>query len=116
MSAAGLLPEGFAALEPFIDQWAVESAHARLQARLSSSEAERSAFFAAGSRLVPPALELLDSKPLQHFDAREARLMKLVLSLAHVANAVEIQKEDEPLHARGARYITITRASADCNP
>ena len=116
MSDTGLLPEGFEALEPFVGQWVADNANARLQRRLGSSDEERTAFFTAGSPLVPAALALLDSKPLPALDAREDRLMQLVLSLAHVANAVEIQKEDEPKHAVGARYITITRASADDNP
>lgn len=112
----GLLPEGFEALEPFADTWAIEGAANRMQRRLDSDPREREALFAAGSDLVPAALELLDQKPIGEFDNREKRLMHLVLSMAHVAQAVEIQGDDEPDHAHYARYITITRASADDNP
>ncbi len=110
------LPEGFAALEPFAEDWAIEGSASRMQQRLDSTPEQREAFFNAGKDLVPAALELLDGKPVSDFDAREKRLMNLVLSLAHVAQAVEIQGDDEPFHARYARYITITRSSADCNP
>lgn len=115
-NASALLPEGFAALAPFVDDWAIEGSAARMQQRLDSTAQQREAFFNAGKDLVPAALELLDGKPVRDFDPAEQRLMNLVLSLAHVAQAVEIQGDDEPFHARYARYITITRASADCNP
>ena len=117
MNSAGVsLPEGFEALEPFVELWAIAGANNRLKARLDSEESERVAFFNAGKELVPAALELLDRKPLDQLDEKEDRLMKLVLSMAHVAPAVEIQKDHEPRHAKYARYITITRASADDNP
>lgn len=116
MNNSALLPEGFEGLEPFVDSWAIDGANNRHQARLNSEEADRVAFFNAAKELVPPALELLDKKPLGKFDEKEGRLMKLVLSMAHVAPAVEVQKDAEPFHAKYARHITITRAPADDNP
>lgn len=110
------LPEGFAALEPFVERWALDSADARMRRRLDSAASEREALFAAGKDLVPAALELLDATPFDAHSEQEERLMLLLLSLAHIAQAVEIQQDDEPLHARYARFITITRASADDNP
>lgn len=110
------LPEGFAALEPFVADWAIKGAHNRLQRRLDSDENERVRFFAAGKDLVPKALALLDGKPFDQFDAREQRLMDLVLSLAHVSLAVEIQRDDEPRHAEAARFMTIVKATSDDRP
>jgi hypothetical protein len=110
------LPEGFAELEPFVERWALPGASQRMQRRLESEPKEREALFAVGAPLVPAALELLDSKPLNALNEEEERLMNLVLSLTHVAQAVEIQGDDEAFHARGARHVTITRASSDDNP
>ncbi len=110
------LPAGFQALEPFVDGWAIDGANNRLQRRLNSEDSERTAFFQAGKDLVAPALDLLDRKSLTDLDAREERLMNLMLSLAHISLAVEVQRDDEPFHAKYARYINITRASADDNP
>lgn len=110
------LPAGFEALEPFVENWAVKGAHNRLQARLNSTEQERVDFFQAGQMLVPTALELLDQKPLAQFNTEEDRLMDLVLSLAHVSLAVEIQRDDEPKHAQAARHMTIVRACSDDRP
>lgn len=107
------LPAGFEVLQPFVSAWAVENADSRLRARLGSSDADRRAFFEAAKPLLADGLAYLDRKPLDQFDAAETRLMRLLLSLAHVALAVETQGDDEPRHAADARFITITRAPAD---
>ena len=57
---SALLPEGFEALEYFIESWAIDGANNRLNARLDSEESDRVAFFNTAKGLVPAALELLD--------------------------------------------------------
>jgi hypothetical protein len=108
-----LLPAGFKTLEPFVESWAIEGAANRAQRRLVSSESERIAFFNAAKDLAPAALEYLDRKPLDQLDEKEQRLMNLLLSLCHVAMAVEILGDDEARHAQGRQHMRITRASAD---
>jgi hypothetical protein len=107
------LPPGFEALEPFVATWALDRADARARARRASAEADRTAFFETAKPLLAPGLAYLDQKPLDQFDARETRLMQLLLSLAHVSMAVEIQGDDEPKHAEVARHMTITRAPSE---
>jgi hypothetical protein len=107
------LPAGFEALAPFVADWALGSANARLQRRLTSGEAERVAFFEAAKPLLADGLAYLDQTPLDQFDDRQARLMRLLLGFAHVSLAVEVQGDDEPRHAADARFITITKAPAD---
>jgi len=107
------LPPGFAALEPFVSAWAIAGANDRLRARLSSREADRVAFFDVAKDLLAPALGYLDKKPLAGLNDQDQRLLRLLLSMAHIALAVEIQGDDEPMHAEGARYLTITRAMSD---
>jgi len=109
------LPAGFEALEHYVATWGVEGANNRSLARLNSTEAERVAFFNAARPLVEPALALLDAKPLDQHDAREQRLMRLLLGFAHAALAVEMQGDAEPKHAAGARFMRFTRAPADGN-
>ncbi len=109
------LPEGFEQLEPYVESWSIAGAANRSRRRIDSSEQERVAFFNAAKELAGPALALLDQKPLDQLDDRETRLMNLILSLAHVSLAVEIQGDDEPKHAKNSRHITITRASSDFN-
>jgi hypothetical protein len=107
------LPAGFEALEPFVGAWAMETAEKRHQARLTSSDAERQAFFDAAEGLLGPGLDYLDQRSLADFSPSDRRLMTLLLGLAHVSLAVEMQGDDEPKHALGARHMTITRAPAD---
>lgn len=107
------LPPGFEALEPFVGAWAFARANDRARARLASAEPDRVAFFATAQPLLAPGLAYLDQKPLDQFDARETRLMQLLLSFAHVAMAVEIQGDDEAKHAVDARHMTITRAPSE---
>ncbi len=107
------LPPGFGSLEPFVSAWALEGADNRLRARLASREADRVAFFEAAKDLLPRGLDYLDRKPLAEHSDQDKRLMRLLLGMAHVALAVEIQGDDEPRHAEGARHMTITRAPSD---
>ena len=107
------LPAGFEALTPFVDFWAADSAAARAQCRQVSDAESRTAFYTVASALIPKALEYLDGKPLDGFDDGDRRLMQLALSYAHVAMAVELQREEEPKHALDRPYLRITRAPAD---
>jgi len=114
MSAqSSLLPAGFEALDPFVDFWAADTAAGRAHCRQVSDEASRTRFYDAINGLVPKALDYLDARPLQAFDEREKRLMNLVLCYAHVAMAVELHREQEPMHAANRHYLQITRATAD---
>jgi hypothetical protein len=114
MSAMGTsLPAGFETLAPFAEFWAVDTAAERAHCRDISDEAGRVTFYNAASDLVPNALAYLDAKPLSQLDESEQRLMKLVLSFAHVSLAVELQREEEPKHAKDRPYMRITRAPAD---
>ena len=115
MSAETALPAGFEALEPFVESWSIAGSGARAQRRRESSEAERQAFYAAGSGLLAAALEHLDSQPVDALDPPEQRLMDLVLTLAHVVLAVEVQQEDEPRLAAASRHLRIVRAPADAS-
>ncbi len=108
-----LLPPGFAALEPFVDRWAITGTANRAALRGSTTDAERQAFFAAGQPVLAAALDHLDTKPLAALDDAEQRLMNLTLSLAHVSLAVEMQGDDESKHRPNREAMRITQAPAD---
>jgi hypothetical protein len=111
-----LLPEGFEGLEPFVERWAVAGTAARSAVRGSSTPEERVAFFAAGAPLLGRALDYLDGKPLAQLAGADERLMNLMLALAHVGLAVEIQGPDEAPSAPWRARMRITRAPADFSP
>ena len=108
-----MLPTGFEALDPFVADWAIEGAAARAARRTRSTPQERQGFFDAAAPLLDAALDRLDATPLPDQDDAERRLMLLCLSLAHVAQAVEIQAEDEIRHAPNREAMRIVRAPAD---
>lgn len=112
-AASSLLPPGFETLEPFADAWAVAGSSNRAQRRQDSTEAERVAFYSAAKDKLADALAYLDKKPLSQFDEKEQRLMNLILCLAHISLATEVQRDQESSHAQVRRYLAITTTPAD---
>jgi hypothetical protein len=112
-NADSSLPMGFEALEPFVARFAIDNAARRAEMRGEAPPEERDAFYQAAKPLLAPALDYLDGKKFAEYDERDKRLMWLMLSLAHVAIAVEIQGDDEPRHARLRAHMPVTRAPAD---
>jgi hypothetical protein len=113
MSEAVLLPPGFEDLEPFVPQWALSSAAERSAMRAASDQRTLGAFYHAAKPRLQDALNYLDGKPIADHGTQDDHLMKLMLSLAHVSLAVEVQSEAEPISARDRRHMRITRATAD---
>jgi hypothetical protein len=109
---SALLPKGFAALEPLAAKWAVSGSVARAARRGDSTATEREAFYATAKELLTPALAYLDARSLESFTPQEQRLMDMMLSLAHVALAVEGLGDDEPRHAAMRQHMHITRTPA----
>lgn len=113
MSSEAILPEGFAPLEPFVGYWAAESLSERDSRRLDSTEEQRMAFYAVGKDIAPAAMDYLDSRSFADYADADHRLMDLMLALIHVALAVEVQRDGELTHARGARRMPIVRERAN---
>lgn len=107
------LPPEFAALEPFVVKWALQHSADRAAKRTASTPQARDAFFAAVSPHMDAALDYLDARPMEDLTPADRRLMELMLSLAHVALAVEIQGPDEIRSAPWRDRMRITRATAD---
>jgi hypothetical protein len=108
-----LLPPAYAALEPFAVDWALATTAERAAKRGISTEAERQALYAAVMPVAAQALSELDGKPLASLDAREKRLLDLLLSFSHVSLAVELQRDDEPQHAVFRQRMRLTASPAD---
>jgi hypothetical protein len=108
-----LLPEGFAALEPFAAHWAGETADARAHIRDSASATDAATFYAAVQPIVDSALTYLDAQPLATHNEAQQRLMRMMLTFAHVAMGVEVQGTDEAAHSKLRPHLRITRTPAD---
>ncbi|MCE7797222.1 hypothetical protein LWE61_11705 [Sphingobium sufflavum] len=110
---SALLPPGFATLEPFAMRWAGETAADRAHLRAAYPDAERDAFHAACAPRLEAGLAHLDETPLAALDEAQQRLMRLLLTFAHVSLAVEVQGPDEAQHAPLRASMRITRTPAD---
>ncbi|CAN7598844.1 hypothetical protein LJR219_004516 [Phenylobacterium sp. LjRoot219] len=84
-----LLPKGFEALEPFVADWVLADAVARMSKRQASRMEDIRRFYEAMLPLGERALEHLRQFELGEVPAASERLLKLMLSLAEVAPAVE---------------------------
>lgn len=107
------LPDGYEVLEPFVDYWAVHGTAARDAKRTASTEAQRKAFYQIAKDHVPRALAELDQTPLSQLDAKQSALMNLLLSFAHVVNAVELLGAGEAKHAQFRAAMPFQTSTAD---
>ena len=106
------LPAEFAVLEPFAD-WAGTTATARDLLRSDTTPEERRAFYDAMTPHIDAALTHLDATPLPEHEATQTALMRLCLTYAHIAQAIEVQGPDEVKHAINRRRLPIIVAPAD---
>lgn len=113
MQNEALLPPAFAGLEPFVERWALPRTADRAARRSASTPEEREAFFHAAGPRLDEALDYLDARALRDLEGPDRRLMDLMLGLAHVALAVEIQGPDEVKSASWRDRMRIVRSSAD---
>ena len=113
MTSKRSLPPGFEDLEPFVAVWALPTTAQRAAARDASSDADRATFYGAAKDRLAEAIAHLDSRPLDLFVEADERLMNLILALAHVALAVEVQGAAEASHREPRSKMRVTRASAD---
>jgi hypothetical protein len=86
---SALLPEGFAAAEPYVADWVLADANARMAKRQASSLAELQDFYDMMLPLGEAALGWLRGYELGDLPDEGERLLKLMLALAEVAPAVE---------------------------
>jgi hypothetical protein len=83
------LPDGFGALEPYCEKWCLPDSPSRNEARIDASMEDLRDFYEVMVPLAGRALDHLSSFQLGDLEAREADLLRLLLSLAEVGPAVE---------------------------
>jgi hypothetical protein len=88
------LPEEFAALEPFVAAWALDTQDARHAKRLATSRADIKTFYDAMVPRIPRILEVVDAYPLGTLPPELQPLFALSLSLAEIAPHVELYRGD----------------------
>ncbi len=91
--ADALLPPEFSALEPFVEDWCLDSEPERYAKRLSSSMDEIQEFYDATMPRAEEAIQYLDKLPLDDLPEDAFRLLKLLYSLILMSFPVEIWKQ-----------------------
>lgn len=89
MDTGSSLPAGFEPLEAFVSEWVLADAAARMAKRQSSTIEEICRFYHAILPCGEKALHYLREFQLGSLPPEAERLLKLMLSLAEVAPAVE---------------------------
>ena len=95
MDAGSSLPAGFEALEVFVPEWLLADAEARMAKRQSSTIEEIRRFYQSILPYGEQALHYLREFQLGSLPPEGERLLKLMLSLAEVAPAVEWYKSPQ---------------------
>ena len=85
------LPPGFEDLEPHVNYWAISGQNERRYQRCDTTIEEVRRFYDAMLPRADAAMTYLAEFPLRDMPGPEARLMRMVLSLAQASMAVEIQ-------------------------
>ena len=89
MNSSASLPAGFELLEAFVSEWVLPDAATRMARRQSSTIEEIRRFYQAMLPFGEQALHYLREFELGALPPEGERLLKLMLSLAEVAPAVE---------------------------
>src|SRR5687768_4890652 len=89
LQQSSFLPAGFEALEPFVEDWVLPDAAARMARRHIRTIADLKRFYEAALPLGEAALAHLRQFELGELQPDSQRLLKLMLALAEVAPAVE---------------------------
>jgi hypothetical protein len=91
--ADALLPPEFSDLEPFVEDWCLDSEPERYAKRLASTMDEIQTFYDAIFPRAEEAICYLDKLPLDDLPDDASRLLKLLYSLILVSFPVEIWKQ-----------------------
>jgi hypothetical protein len=91
--ADALLPPAFSDLEPWVEEWCLESESERYAKRLASTMDEIQAFYDAIYPRAEDAMRYLEQFPLDDLPEDAWRLLKLLYSLIVMSFPVEIWKQ-----------------------
>ncbi len=108
------LPDGFAELEAFVDDWDLPTSHARWIHRNQSPYADIMRFYEAMVARAEEATALIEGHPLHAMPDDVARLFRLVLALTHAAIAVELHKASHSPYSPVTHNLQLTVGIQPC--
>ncbi|SKC07220.1 hypothetical protein [Sphingopyxis flava] len=111
MTGEVTLPAGFEALAPFVDTWNLGSFAERYQQRRKVGVAGMRSFYDAVVPILPEMQALVRSEEFRG-SAVATVFENLILSLAHVALAIERLGDEEVSHALASRAMAIKQVNS----
>ena len=113
---AGTLPAGFEQVEPWVAEWVLPDAQARMAKRQSGSMEQLKGFYEAMLPFGEAALAHLRELRLGDLPPESERLLKLMLALAEVAPAVEWYGQPRVPDGFPIERIRYVRQISDAGP
>jgi hypothetical protein len=107
-----LLPEGFAALQPFVAYWSVPTTQQRRDRREAATMDEIRAFYEPMLAHAPAAIAHLEPLPIADLPPASRELMQLLLALAHVSMATELHGQPRAPHTPYPHGVRLVRGTA----
>ncbi|MFJ9707217.1 hypothetical protein [Streptomyces sp. NPDC101234] len=107
MTTTPSLPEGFAELEPYVEDWARATRQERYEMRLSKTMKELDAFYDAIAPRAEEAITHLNGLALDNLPDTELRLLRLLYSLVLVSYAVNVFEQPRIPDSGAAFFDTL---------
>jgi hypothetical protein len=95
MSTQSVLPPAFAALEPYVDAFALPDENARFRKRIAASIDELRVFYDAILPLMDAVMQHLQGCPVQGLPPADEALLRLALSYAEVSRVFEVWQQQD---------------------
>src|SRR5262245_48841554 len=99
---SAMLPERFAAIEPFAPTWCLATEAERWRRRHASTMAELTAFYDAFFPRLEEAIDYCNAFPLDGLPDDATNLLKMIYSLVMVSMAIEVFGQPKTVDAAGA--------------
>lgn len=107
MAKLNKLPNGFEALEPYLEAWVLPNSQARAEKRMTSAYADIKVFYDVMLAHAESALTVLQQCELGALDSAHENLLKLMLALAEIGPAVEWYGESGASHGFDPRRFPL---------
>ena len=95
MTETVTLPAAFAALQPYVDTWALADENSRIHKRVNAPMEELRAFYDAILPHMEAVMQYLQGCPVQGLPPADEALLRLALSYAEVSRVFEVWQQQD---------------------
>ncbi|HCO43966.1 MAG TPA: hypothetical protein DIT63_07615 [Gammaproteobacteria bacterium] len=95
MTETATLPAAFAALQPYVDTWALADENSRFHKRINAPLEELRVFYDAIAPHMEAVMQHLQGCPVAGLPAADEALLRLALSYAEVSRVFEVWQQQD---------------------